>query len=95
MGPPVARSGAGFFGGVFQVLIPDNAAAIMAGADAVNPRFTAGWLDCAQHCGFATGCGAGVAAGRRNLLHMPACGTIFEALGQPVIMACRVRAVSR
>jgi len=43
-----------FFGGVFQVLIPDNASAIVAGADAVNPRFTAGWLDYAQHCGFAT-----------------------------------------
>ena len=43
-----------FFGGVFKVLIPDNAPAIVAGADAVNPRFTAGWLDYAQHCGFAT-----------------------------------------
>jgi len=43
-----------FFGGVFKVLIPDNASAIVAGADAVNPRFTAGWLDYAQHCGFAT-----------------------------------------
>jgi transposase len=43
-----------FFGGVFQVLVPDNAAAIVAAADAVNPRFTAGWLDYAQHCGFAT-----------------------------------------
>ena len=43
-----------FFGGVFKVLIPDNAAAIVAAADAVNPRFTAGWLDYAQHCGFAT-----------------------------------------
>jgi hypothetical protein len=43
-----------FFGGVFQVLIPDNASAIVAAADAVNPRFTAGWLDYAQHCGFAT-----------------------------------------
>jgi transposase len=42
-----------FFGGVFKVLIPDNAAAIVAAADAVNPRFTAGWLDYAQHCGFA------------------------------------------
>src|SRR5215470_9419028 len=42
------------FGGVFKVLVPDNAAAIVAGADAVNPRFTAGWLDYAQHCGFAT-----------------------------------------
>jgi Mu transposase-like protein len=26
----------------------------VAAADAVNPRFTAGWLDYAQHCGFAT-----------------------------------------
>jgi transposase len=43
-----------FFGGVFKVLIPDNASAIVAAADAVNPRFTAGWLDYAQHCGFAT-----------------------------------------
>jgi len=43
-----------FFGGVFKVLIPDNAAAIVADADAVNPRFTAGWLDYAQYCGFAT-----------------------------------------
>jgi hypothetical protein len=44
-----------FFGGVFRVLIPDNTAAIVADADAVNPRFTVGWLDYAQHCGFATG----------------------------------------
>ena len=43
-----------FFGGVFKVLIPDNASAIVADADVVNPRFTAGWLDYAQHCGFAT-----------------------------------------
>jgi transposase len=43
-----------FFGGVFKVLIPDNAAAIVAAADAVNPRFTEGWLDYAQHCGFVT-----------------------------------------
>lgn len=43
-----------FFGGVFHVLIPDNASAIVASADAVNPRFTVGWLDYAQHCGFAT-----------------------------------------
>ena len=28
-----------FFGGVFKVLIPDNASAIVADADAVNPRF--------------------------------------------------------
>jgi hypothetical protein len=43
-----------FFGGVWRVIIPDNAPAIVAGADAVNPRFTQGWLDYAQHCGFAT-----------------------------------------
>jgi transposase len=43
-----------FFGGMFKVLVPDNAAAIVAAADAVSPRFTAGWLDYAQHCGFAT-----------------------------------------
>jgi hypothetical protein len=43
-----------FFGGVFKVLIPDNASAIVADADAVNPRFTVGWLDYAQHCGFVT-----------------------------------------
>src|ERR1700722_6740721 len=43
-----------FFGGVFKVLIPDSASPVVADADAVNPRFTAGWLDYAQHCGFAT-----------------------------------------
>src|SRR5215475_4608444 len=43
-----------FFGGVFKVLVPDNASAVVADADAVNPRFTVGWLDYAQHCGFAT-----------------------------------------
>jgi transposase len=43
-----------FFGGVFRVLVPDNASAIVADADAVNPRSTAGWLDYAQHCGFVT-----------------------------------------
>jgi transposase len=43
-----------FSGGVFKVLVPDNASAIVADADAVNPRFTAGWLDYAQHCGFVT-----------------------------------------
>jgi transposase len=42
------------FGGVFKVVVPDNASAIVADADAVNPRFTAGWLDYAQRCGFAT-----------------------------------------
>jgi hypothetical protein len=43
-----------FFGGVFKVLIPDNASAIVADADAVNPRFTEGWLDYAQARGFVT-----------------------------------------
>jgi transposase len=43
-----------FFGGVFKVLIPDNMKPIVAAADAVNPRLTQGWLDYAQHCGFAT-----------------------------------------
>ncbi len=35
-------------------LIPDNAPAVVADADAVNARFTAGWLDYAQARGFAT-----------------------------------------
>ncbi len=43
-----------FFGGVFKVLVPDNAPAIVADADAVNPRFTAGWLDYMQARGFVT-----------------------------------------
>jgi transposase len=43
-----------FFGGVFGVLVPDNTSAIVADADPVNPRLTIGWLDYAQHCGFAT-----------------------------------------
>lgn len=43
-----------FFGGVFKVLIPDNMSTVVADADAVNPRFTTGWLDYAQHCGFVT-----------------------------------------
>lgn len=43
-----------FFGGVFKVLIPDNMSAIVADADPVNPTYTNGWLDYAQHCGFVT-----------------------------------------
>ena len=43
-----------FFGGAFRVVVCDNASAIVASADPVNPRFTAGWLDYAQHCGLAT-----------------------------------------
>jgi transposase len=44
----------GFFGGVFKVLIPDNLKAVVTTADAVNPRLSVGWLDYAQHVGFAT-----------------------------------------
>jgi len=44
-----------FFGGVFRVLIPDNASAIVAHAEATNPRFTVGWLEYAQARGFVTG----------------------------------------
>ncbi len=43
-----------FFGGVFKVLIPDNLKAVVTHADAVNPRLSVGWLDYAQHVGFAT-----------------------------------------
>jgi hypothetical protein len=43
-----------FFGGVFAVLIPDNASAIVAKADVTNPQFTVGWLEYAQARGFAT-----------------------------------------
>jgi len=43
-----------FFGGCFKVLIPDNLTPVVTDADAVNPRFSQGWLDYAQHCGFAT-----------------------------------------
>jgi transposase len=42
------------FGGVFQVVIPDNMKPIVAKADAVNPVLTQGWLDYAQHCGLFT-----------------------------------------
>lgn len=43
-----------FFGGVFKVLIPDNLTPVVTAADAVNPRFSPGWLDYAQHAGFGT-----------------------------------------
>jgi transposase len=43
-----------FFGGTFKVLVPDNMSPIVADADPVNPRFTAGWLDYAQARGFGT-----------------------------------------
>jgi transposase len=44
----------GFFNGAFKVLIPDNLKAVVTAADAVNPRLSTGWLDYAQHVGFAT-----------------------------------------
>jgi transposase len=43
-----------FFGGVVKVLIPDNLKAVVTDPDAVNPRLSTGWLDYAQHAGFAT-----------------------------------------
>ena len=43
-----------YFGGIFPVLIPDNLSPVVADADPVNPRFTAGWLDYAQARGFGT-----------------------------------------
>lgn len=41
-----------FFGGVFAVVIPDNMAAIVDEADAVDPRFNAAFLEYAQSRGF-------------------------------------------
>jgi transposase len=43
-----------FFGGMFQVLIPDNLKPVVINADPVNPTFSAGWLDYAQARGFGT-----------------------------------------
>jgi hypothetical protein len=43
-----------FFGGVFKVIIPDNLKPVVTDADAVNPTLSTGWLDYAQHVGFAT-----------------------------------------
>jgi len=43
-----------FFGGIFQVLIPDNLSPVITNADAVNPTFTVGWLDYVQGRGFGT-----------------------------------------
>jgi len=43
-----------FFDGVFKVLIPDNLKPVVTDADPVNPRLSTGWLDYAQHAGFAT-----------------------------------------
>jgi hypothetical protein len=41
-----------FFGGVFSVVIPDNTSAIVAEADAVNPRLSEAFLDYAAARGF-------------------------------------------
>jgi transposase len=43
-----------YFGGAFKVLIPDNLTPVVPKADALTPRFSAGWLDYSQHVGFAT-----------------------------------------
>jgi transposase len=41
-----------FFGGVFQVMIPDNLSPVVARADAVAPRFTDAFIEYAQARGF-------------------------------------------
>lgn len=41
-----------FFGGVFAVMIPDNLAAVVAKADAVEPRLTDAFVEYAQSRGF-------------------------------------------
>jgi transposase len=33
---------------------PDNLKPVVTDADAVNPRFSVGWLDYSQHAGFVT-----------------------------------------
>ena len=43
----------GFFGGVFPVVVPDNMKAIVDGADPVEPRINARFLEYAQSRGFA------------------------------------------
>jgi transposase len=48
------RGGVAVLRGVFRVLIPEGMSPIVADADPVTPRFTVGWLDYAQHAGFAT-----------------------------------------
>jgi len=42
-----------FFGGVFEVVIPDNFKGIVIRADPLNPRFNEAFLDYAQSRGFA------------------------------------------
>ncbi len=41
-----------FFGGVFRTVIPDNMAAIVDGADAINPRLNQAFVEYAQARGF-------------------------------------------
>jgi len=41
-----------FYGGVFGVVIPDNCAAIVSGADPLDPRLTEGFREYAQSRGF-------------------------------------------
>ena len=41
-----------FFGGVFEVVIPDNLKAVVIRADPLNPRFNEAFLDYAQSRGF-------------------------------------------
>jgi transposase len=41
-----------FFGGVFRTLIPDNLAAVVDGADALEPRFNQAFIEYAQTRGF-------------------------------------------
>lgn len=43
-----------FFGGVFKSSFLTTSRPVVAEADAVNPRLSVGWLDYAQHAGFAT-----------------------------------------
>ena len=43
-----------FFGGVPRYLIIDNFPAAVAGADALHPRLTRGFLEYSQHRGFIT-----------------------------------------
>jgi hypothetical protein len=43
-----------FFGGVFQVLIPDNMTPIVPKSDSTDPQFSVGWMEYAQARGFFT-----------------------------------------
>jgi len=44
----------GYYGGIFQVLVPDNMKPVVVNADPINPTFSVGWLDYAQARGFGT-----------------------------------------